>query len=146
MKLNVHEFTDTVCLFRDPCTQCPDGAVCSQVDCIEDETCIEGFPIYGMFEQQGMYPKSDGIVGIAPVPLGTKGTDSFITTLFKQGKINNPIVSFYYSKYPAEVSSSILIGDLDGSVVEGGEEAIEWFSTLDDGDWQVEITQGFFGD
>ena len=71
-----------------------------------------------------MYPKSDGIVGIAPVPLGTKGQDSLVNTLLKQGKINNPIVSFYYSKYQEEVSSSIMIGDLDGSVVEGGEDAI----------------------
>jgi len=49
-------------------------------------------------------------------------------------------VSFYYSKYPDEIPSSILIGDLDGSVVKGGEKAIEFFDILDENDWQVEIT------
>jgi hypothetical protein len=39
-----------------------------------------------------------------------------------------------------------LIGDLDGSVVEGGETAIVYFDILEDNDWQVEITQGFFGE
>lgn len=65
--------------------------------------------------------------------------------LLDQGIINNGIVSFYYSRYPDEIPSSILIGDLDGSVVKGGDQGIEFFDILDDNDWQVEITQGFFG-
>lgn len=97
MKLNVHEYQDSVCL--------------------EPETCISDFPVYVMFSQEGLYPKSDGLVGIAPVPLGSKGKDSFIAQLLNQGVINNGIVSFYFSKYPDEIPSSILIGDLDGSVV-----------------------------
>lgn len=66
--------------------------------------------------------------------------------MLNQGKITNAIVSFYYSKYPDEIPSSMLIGDLEGSYVEGGEDGIQYFDSLEENDWQVEITQGFFGD
>ena len=87
-----------------------------------------------------MYANSDGIIGIAPIPIGTAAPESFINTLVQQGKINHAVVSFYYSKYPDEVSSSVLIGDLDGSLVEGGELMITYFDILDDSDWKLEIT------
>lgn len=126
MKLNVHEYQDTVCLSQ-------------------SSGCVENFPVYVIFSQSGMYSHSDGIVGIAPVPAGTSTKDSLVLQMVKQGLINNGIVSFYYSKYPDEIPSSILIGDLDESVVEGGANGIQFFDILEDNDWQVEITQGFFG-
>jgi len=58
MKLTVHEYSDSVC--------------------INENVCVDSFPVYALFNQVGMYPKSDGIIGIAPVPLGTKGEESFI--------------------------------------------------------------------
>jgi hypothetical protein len=93
-----------------------------------------------MFSQQGLYAKSDGVVGISPVPLGEDGRDSLVLQLVNNGLISNAMVAFYYSKYPDEKPSSVMFGDLDSSVVEGGEAAIKWFDILEDDDWQVDIT------
>lgn len=93
-----------------------------------------------------MYEHSEGMIGIAPVPLGTVPKESFVARLVQEEKITNGIVSFYYSKYPDEIPSSVLIGDLDESKVEGGELGITYFDLLDDTDWTLEITQAFFGE
>jgi hypothetical protein len=80
------------------------------------------------------------MIGIAPVPPHTAPKESFVARLVAEEKITNGIVSFYYSKYPDEVSSSVLIGDLDESVIENGKLGINFFDTIDDEDWKVEIT------
>jgi hypothetical protein len=128
MNLVVHEYQDTVCLDL-------------------EDTCAADFPFYVIFKQEGMYKHEDGVVGIAPIPIGGSSGEgpSFIEELVKQKRLRMAIVSIYISKYPDEVSSNILLGDFDPSVVEGGDDGMVFYDITNDTDWQVDLTEAYFG-
>ena len=132
VNLKVMAFTDLVCL--------GDG----------QEFCADDFKFYPIYEEQGLSPHEDGIIGIAPKQTQQKRSKdgpSFIDTLKKQGKIQRAVVSLFVSRFESK-PHSIQIGDYDESFVHGGEKNLEWYSLTVDNlgyKWQTDLTDAYIG-